>query len=121
MGGSPFISVGGGLGFGVAYTTLGTGNQAQFNQSLATNTFGQIRLSLDPRILQFALKYTFRKLGKRYSLEKIPKQARSRGLYARVQAQLKNYSAGTCNAGIKPAATSLPGRFGNSPHLNRED
>ena len=39
--------------------TLGTGNQAQFNQSLATNTFGQIRLSLDPRILQFALKYAF--------------------------------------------------------------
>ncbi len=59
VGGSPFISVGGGLGFGVAYTTLGTGNQAQFNQSLATNTFGQIRLSLDPRILQFALKYAF--------------------------------------------------------------
>src|SRR2546422_11729824 len=51
------------------------------------------------------------------SLEKIPKQARSRGLYARAQAQSKNYSAGTCNAGIKPAATSLSGRFGNAPHF----
>jgi hypothetical protein len=39
--------------------TLGTGGQGQFNQSLATNTFGQIRQSLDPRILQFALKYVF--------------------------------------------------------------
>jgi hypothetical protein len=39
--------------------TLGTGGQGQFNQSLATNTFGQIRASEAPRILQFALKYVF--------------------------------------------------------------
>jgi Carboxypeptidase regulatory-like domain len=44
--------------FRPTFPVSGSG-QGQFNQTLATNTFGQIRQSLDPRILQFALKYVF--------------------------------------------------------------
>jgi carboxypeptidase family protein len=39
--------------------TFGAVGQGLYTQSFAANTFGQIRQSLDPRILQFALKYVF--------------------------------------------------------------
>ena len=44
--------------FRPTFGVIGSG-QGLYTQSLATNTFGQIRQSLDPRILQFALKYVF--------------------------------------------------------------
>jgi len=39
--------------------SFGAIGQGLYTQSFASNTFGQIRQSLDPRILQFALKYVF--------------------------------------------------------------
>jgi hypothetical protein len=44
--------------FRPTFPVSGSG-QGLYTQSLAANTFGQIRQSLDPRILQFALKYAF--------------------------------------------------------------
>ena len=38
---------------------VGGSGQGLYTQSFAANTFGQLRQSLDPRILQFALKYGF--------------------------------------------------------------
>ena len=39
-----------------AFTTTGA---SLLGLSLASNTFGQVRSSLDPRLMQFAVKYVF--------------------------------------------------------------